>query len=138
MVQTMETSDAPQSTHVEPARKPELRVVTRSRPSPAARALRGLAFNRIGAVYVWLGVVVSIWVPDTFPTFSTVKQVLNANALTALAALSITIPLAARVFDLSFAYTMTLTGVISAHFLAVGVPLVPAVALALAAGVVIG
>ena len=81
--------------------------------------MRGLAFNKIGAVYVWLGIVVvfSIWVPDTFPTMATVKQVLNANAITALAALAITIPLAARVFDLSFAYTMTLTGVITAHFL---------------------
>ena len=69
---------------------------------------------------------------------STVKQVFNANAITALAALSITIPLAARVFDLSFAYTMTLTGVITAHFLAVGIPLLPAVLLGLAAGLVIG
>ena len=65
----------------------------------------------------------SIWVPSTFPTIATVKQVLNANAITALAALAITIPLAARVFDLSFAYTMTLTGVVTAHFLAAGVPL---------------
>ena len=102
--------------------------------------LHALAFNNIGAVYVWLGIVIlfSIWVPDTFPTMSTVKQVFNANAITALAALSITIPLAARVFDLSFAYTMTLTGVITAHFLAVGIPLLPAVLLGLAAGLVIG
>src|ERR1700757_5173806 len=109
-------------------------------PSLGARVLRGLAFNRIGAIYVWLGIVVvfSIWVPDTFPTISTVKQVLNANALTALAALSITIPLAARVFDLSFAYTMTLTGVITAHFLNVGLPLLPAMLLGLGAGIVIG
>ena len=51
-------------------------------------------------MYVWLAIVVvfSIWVPDTFPTTSTVKQVLNANSITALAALSITVPLAARVF----------------------------------------
>ena len=42
-----------------------------SRPSAAlARLARGLAFNKIGAVYVWLAIVVvfSIWVPDTFPT----------------------------------------------------------------------
>ena len=58
--------------------------------------------------------------------------------MTALDALSITIPLAARVFDLSFACTMTLTGVITAHFLSTGVPLVPAVALGLGAGVLIG
>jgi ribose transport system permease protein len=102
--------------------------------------VRGLAFNKIGAVYVWLGIVVvfSIWVPDTFPTMATAKQVLNANAITALAALAITIPLAARVFDLSFAYTMTLTGVITAHFLAAGVPLVPSVLLGLGTGLVVG
>jgi ribose transport system permease protein len=113
------------------------------RPAPTprgTRVLKALGVDRIGAVYVWLGIVVlfSIWVPHTFPTIATVKQVLNANALTALAALSITIPLAARVFDLSFAYTMTLAGVIAAHFLTAGVPLVPALLLGLGAGVLVG
>jgi ribose transport system permease protein len=42
------------------------------------------------------------------------------------------------VFDLSFAYNMTLTGVVTAHFLTVGVPLVPAVLLGLGTGVLIG
>ena len=55
----------------------------------------------------------SLWVPETFPNLATAKQILNANAITALAALSITIPLAARVFDLSFAGVITLTGVAS-------------------------
>jgi ribose transport system permease protein len=138
-VQTMKTRDVTSPASAEPAVRPERRLLTPA-PSVGARLRRGLAFNRIGAVYVWLGIVVvfSIWVPDTFPTMSTVKQVLNANAITALAALSITIPLAARVFDLSFAYTMTLTGVITAHFLTVGVPLVPAILLGLGAGVLIG
>lgn len=119
---------------------PTTATVRAARPSLTARLRRGLAFNRIGAVYVWLAIVLvfSIWVPHTFPTMSTVKQILNANAITALAALAITIPLAARVFDLSFAYTMTLTGVIAAHFLSVGVPLVPALLLGLGAGVLIG
>ncbi len=111
-----------------------------ARPSLGKRFVRGLAFDKVGAVYVWLVLVVvfSIWVPSTFPTLTTAKQILNTNAITALAALSITIPLAARVFDLSFAYTMTLTGVVTAHFIAVGVPLVPAVLLGLATGVAIG
>jgi ribose transport system permease protein len=139
-VQTVQTNDVLQPAPAKAATAAQERTVTRSRPSPAARLARGLAFNKIGAVYVWLGIVLvfSIWVPDTFPTLSTAKQVLNANALTALAALSITIPLAARVFDLSFAYTMTLTGVVTAHFLAVGTPLVPAVLLGLGTGVLIG
>lgn len=120
---------APARTSPAPARTPR-----------AKRALRALSFDTIGAVYVWIAIVIvfSIWVPSTFPTMATVKEILNTNAITALAALSITIPLAARVFDLSFAYTMTFTGVITAHFISVGVPLVPSVALGLLAGVVIG
>jgi ribose transport system permease protein len=138
-VQTIETSDDVDQAPPQLATAPIARLAP-ARPSRASRLARGLAFNNIGAVYVWvaIAVVFSIWVPQTFPTISTVKQVLNANALTALGALAITIPLAARVFDLSFAYTMTLTGVITAHFLSVGVSLVPAVLLGLGAGVLIG
>ena len=102
---------------------------------------RRLAFDRVGAVYVWLGIIAlfAVWVPETFPNLATAKQILNGNAITALAALSITIPLAARVFDLSFAGIMTLTGVVVAHLIAKdGVPLVPAIALALAVGLGVG
>jgi ribose transport system permease protein len=109
---------------------------------PLAQGLaHDLAFDRIGAVYVWLGIIVvfSLWAPETFPNLATAKQILNANAITALAALSITIPLAARVFDLSFAFVMTLTGVVVAHLIAKdGVPVVPAIALALGVGVGVG
>ena len=113
---------------------------TRERPSVAKRIAGGLAFDRIGAIYVWAGIAVifTIWVPDQFLTSATAKQILNANAMIALAALAITIPLAARVFDLSFAFTMSLAGVTVAHFVAVGLPLSVAVLLGLAAGVGIG
>jgi ribose transport system permease protein len=111
-------------------------------PSPPASGLvHDLAFDRIGAVYVWLGIIVlfSLWAPETFPSLATAKQILNSNAITALAALAITIPLAARVFDLSFAGVMTLTGVTVAHLIAKdGVPLIPAIALALAVGLAVG
>ena len=120
---------------------PERSAPPRTSPPRAARLARGFAFDRIGAVYVWLGIIVlfSIWVPETFPNLATAKQILNANAITALAAMSITIPLAARVFDLSFAGVMTLTGVAVAHLIAkAGIPLVPAIALALAVGLGIG
>jgi ribose transport system permease protein len=142
-VRTMKPNDvAKPAASAQPTQvdSPSARPARPARPSLAARLVHGLAFDKIGAVYVWLGIVVvfSIWVPDTFPTSATAKQILNANAITALAALAITIPLAARVFDLSFAYTMTLTGVVTAHFVAVGVPLVPAVLLGLATGVAIG
>ena len=123
------------------AAAPEHAAPARPEPPRAKRLASGLAFDRIGAVYVWLGIIVlfSFWVPETFPNLATAKQILNANAITALAALSITIPLSARVFDLSFAFVITLTGVVVAHLIAKnGVPLVPAIAIALAVGVGVG
>ena len=129
------------STVTEPAARAHDAPTPRTRRHRAKRLVHGLAFDRVGAVYVWLGIIVlfSIWVPDTFPNVATAKQILNANAITALAALSITIPLAARVFDLSFAGIMTLTGVTVAHLIAKdGVPLVPAIGIALAVGLGVG
>ena len=102
----------------------------------AKRLAGGLAFDRVGAVYVWLAIIVvfSLWVPDTFPNVGTAKQILNTNAITGLAALAITIPLTARVFDLSFAFVMTLTGVAVAKLVIGGMP----VELAILVGVLIG
>src|SRR5215213_7796363 len=120
---------------------PQEAAPARTPPSPAGGLVRDLAFDRIGAVYVWLGIIVlfSLWAPETFPSLATAKQVLNSNAITALSALAITIPLAARVFDLSFAGVMTLTGVAVAHLIAKdGVPLIAAIALALAIGLGVG
>ena len=99
-----------------------------------------LAFDKVGAVYVWIAIIVvfSIWVPETFPNVTTAKQILNSNAITALAALSVTIPLAAKVFDLSFALNMTLCGVAVAHFVVDGVPLVLAVGLGVLIGLAVG
>ena len=91
------------------------------------RASRGVAWGsllsirNIGAVYVLIVIciVFSIWAPQSFPQIATVKQVLDDNAITALAALALVIPLSTRTFDLSFAYVMSLSGVIAAHFVAV-------------------
>lgn len=113
----------------------------RRRTSDAAsRWVSRLAFDKVGAVYVWLAIIVvfSVWVPETFPNLTTAKQILNSNAITGLAALSVTIPLAARVFDLSFALNMTLCGVAVAHFVVDGVPLPLAVLLGVLIGLVVG
>ncbi|THI96768.1 ABC transporter permease [Nocardioides sp.] len=86
----------------------------------SSRVWRTLDPRKVSALYVLLVIVVifSIWVPDTFLQVATVRQVLNSNAVIGLAALSLAIPLAARVFDLSFAFTMSLSGVTAAHFIA--------------------
>jgi ribose transport system permease protein len=83
-----------------------------------ANLLSSLSPRRIGAVYVLIAIciVFSIWAPQTFPRMATVKQVLDNNSITALAALALIVPLSAGVFDLSFAYVMSLSGVTAAHF----------------------
>src|SRR5215218_3397355 len=115
------------------------RVSTR-RPPFSKRLTSATAFDKVGAVYVWIAIIIffSILVPDTFPRVDTAKQILNTNAITGLAALAITIPLAARVFDLSFAFVMTLTGVTVAELMIRGMPLVPALLLGLGVGAAIG
>ena len=60
-------------------------------------------------------VVFSIWVPDIFPQWDTARQILNTNAISALVALALVIPLSAGVFDISVPYTMTLSGVLCTY-----------------------
>ena len=91
----------------------------------AVRAIRqfdwrsGLSVRNIGAVYVLIVicVVFSIWAPQSFPRVATIKQVLDNNAITGLAALALIVPLSTRTFDLSFAYVMSLSGVTAAHLI---------------------
>jgi ribose transport system permease protein len=75
--------------------------------------------RNIGAIYVLVIIVIvfTFWAPKTFFTVDTVKQILDGNAVTALAALAIIVPMSARVFDLAFAYVMSLSGVTAAHFI---------------------
>src|ERR1700734_920952 len=80
------------------------------------RILHGLRFGNIGAIYVWIAMIVffTIASPDTFPTWDTVKTVLNLNAIPGLVALSLVVPMCTRVFDLSVGYVVALTSALSA------------------------
>ena len=111
-----------------------------TRPSLGQKTLRALSFRNIGAVYVLALIVVVfvIWIPSTFATWQTVKQILNGNAATGLMALSLIIPLCTRTFDLSIGFVATLGAVISTYAIAHGVPVAPAVALAIGAALVVG
>jgi ribose transport system permease protein len=104
------------------------------------RALRALSFRTIGAVYVWAVIVVVflIWIPSTFGSWATAKQILNENASTGLMALSLIIPLCTRTFDLSIGFVATLGAVTSTYAIAHGIPVVPAVLLAMAASLFVG
>jgi ribose transport system permease protein len=118
-------------------------VQKRSSAGRARGLLHGLRFGNIGAVYVWIAIIIffSIEKPDTFPTLDTVKIVLNLNAISGLVALSLIVPLCTRVFDLSVGYVMAMTSVLSAdlivnHHYSFVVAILFCAAIALAAGIV--
>jgi ribose transport system permease protein len=102
---------------------------------------RHLGFGNIGVVYVEIGLIIifSIWAPSTFPTFTTVKSVLNQNAIAGLMALSLVVPLSARVFDLSIGNAMGLANVLVAWLLVdKGFGIGPAIVVTLLLGLGIG
>lgn len=105
------------------------------------RLAEALSFRRISAIYVFVGlfVVFSLWVPETFLTAATWRTMLDNEALTALVAIALVIPLAAGCPNLAIGTEVGLGGILVAWFLAKqGIPTVPAIALTLAAGALIG
>lgn len=114
-----------------------------SRPSTRRRlpGLASLSPRNIGAIYVWvlLIVIFAIWIPDLFLTQVTFKRVLNEYAITGIGALSVVLPLAAGVFDLSVGATIGLSGIVAGWIL-VHTSLPPAIAVlaALGSGLAVG
>lgn len=86
----------------------------------ARRMLRMVSFRNVGAVYVWVLIIVLFWwiEPATFPTADTAQSILNNEAITGIIALSLVVPFAAGVFDLSVVYIAGFAGVLSAWLLA--------------------
>lgn len=99
--------------------------------APARRRARWWSPRNIGAVYIWLLIIVifSIISPDEFFTMQTVKDVLNQNATIGLAALILIIPLASGALDLSIGAVMGMGGIVVALFLRNDVPIWLSVAL---------
>lgn len=81
--------------------------------------------RNIGAVYIWALIIVvfSIISPDKFFTMQTLKDVLNQNAATGLAALILIVPLASGALDLSVGAVMGMGGILVALLLGHGVPI---------------
>lgn len=87
-----------------------------------------LSPRNIGAIYLLILIVAifSIWIPDLFLTTRTAKNIVNQNAITAIAALSLVVPLACGVFDLSIGAVMGFAGILSVWLLRHGVHTWPA------------
>jgi ribose transport system permease protein len=108
---------------------------------PRRRIARALSFRNISAVYVGLAFIVlfTIWVPDLFWTTVTWKTLASEQALVAIVAIGLVVPLAAGAYDLSIGLavgtgSMMAAWLIGNHEWAI----VPAILAAVLSGVAIG
>jgi ribose transport system permease protein len=107
----------------------------------AVPALRALSPKRISAAYilVLLIVVFGYLRPHTFLTRTTFTSLLSDQAVVALIAVALVIPLAAELFDLSVGGAAALASVVSANQAAEhGQPTAVAIAIAILVGLLVG
>lgn len=103
--------------------------------------LSALSIRRISAAYVlvFLIILFSILLPETFPTTTTLTSVLNDQAVTALVAVALVIPFASQMFDLSVAAMVSLSSVVCAHLMVIsGHGIAVSIAAALGVGLTSG
>ncbi|MFD7073171.1 ABC transporter permease [Nocardioides sp. NPDC059952] len=103
--------------------------------------LRALSFRNISAVYIFvvMFVVFSIWIPDRFLQVGVWRSILDAEALTGLAALAALIPLVTGSLNLAIGAQVGFTAILSAWLLAkAGLPIVVQLPLVLVVGALIG
>ncbi len=97
--------------------------------------------RNIGVVYLYglIWVVFALWVPLTWFTWLTHRSVLNQQAILAVVAIGLIVPLAAGVFDLSIAAVISASAVTVSWGLVEAQWSVPvAIAAAMAVGVLVG
>jgi ribose transport system permease protein len=112
-------------------------------PSPGRRSSRGMAHyvEAWSGLGVWIGIIILFGIiePSTFLTITTVKSILSNQAITAMVAMALILPLAAGVYDLSVGGTLGMTMVLvawlqSSHH----VGFVAAIILSMIAALIIG
>jgi ribose transport system permease protein len=117
-------------------------VAPEHRVASAPQRLRAaLSFRSISALYIFaaLFLLFALWVPDTFLVRATWKALLDDQAITALVAVALVIPLSAGAFDLSIGAAVGMGSILSAWLLAKqGLSIGATVALTVVAGGVIG
>lgn len=105
------------------------------------RAKRFFTMNNVSLLFIWVVLIVAfgILTPDTFLTLGTFRTILAGQAITAIMALALLMPIAAAQFDLSVAGAMGIGIVLVATFMSkMGMHPVAAVVLTLLVGVCIG
>ena len=109
--------------------------------APAPRRRRpSLGLDRFSGLYVWAGLIVifGLWMPDLFLTGDNARIIAGDEAITAILALGLVIPLAAGVFDLSIAGTMGFAAVAVTWYQSHGHSALAGAVLVILGGAVIG
>jgi ribose transport system permease protein len=99
-----------------------------------------LGLDRFSGLYVWAALIIifAIWVPDTFLATNNLKIIAGNEAITGMLALGIIIPLAAGVFDLSFAGVAGLSVAVTAWAQVEGYNPLVAALMAIVVGTLVG
>lgn len=111
---------------------------------PAKRGARlraALGFRNISAFYILAALLImfTFWIPDVFWTETTLRTLLDSQAIVSLAAIGLVIPLSAGVFNLAIGYQVGLAGIVVGWFLVeADFPVLLAVLIALSSGLVVG
>lgn len=122
---------------VEKTKKVDSRFETRRSPFKWDK----LHPRNIGVVYLYvlIWIIFSIWVPETWVTWLTHRSVLNQNAILAVVAVGLLVPLAAGVFDLSIGAVISASAVtVSWALVEPGWPMPVAIGAAVLLGVLVG
>jgi len=98
-------------------------------------------FDRFSGLYLWAIFIIAfaIWIPRLFLTMATVHSVASEQAVTAMLALAVLIPLAAGAYDLSIGSVINLSTIIVVWLQTVkDWNMWPAIGIAIAASVIVG
>lgn len=121
--------------------QPSSSTVPSAHGSGAQRFTRALSFRNISALYIFVAmfIIFSFWVPETFLKWDTWKALLDSQAVTATLAVGLVIALSAGAFDLAIGAELGFGSILVAWFLVdKGIPIMPAIALTLLAGALVG
>ncbi|GHF22604.1 ABC transporter permease [Pseudolysinimonas yzui] len=110
-------------------------------PTIRSRVLRAIGFRNASAIWVLVVIVVvfSITIPETFLAARTWTSLLDTQVVVAITALALVIPLAAGSFNLAVGAQVGVSSMMVGWMLvSIGLPVVPAIGLTLAASALIG
>ena len=116
---------------------------TESQKSISVRFLERLkrAVWNMSLLFIWVGMILlfGLLEPDAFLSMVTLRSVLADQAITAMMAMSLIMPIASNKFDLSVAGMMGLSAILVATFIVkVGLPWPVAILLTLLCGLIVG